>query len=73
MDHLPFWLRRLCAAPFVLLRYWWWCFTSCCQACGSHPRLPGRHICQKCSLTHLRLNTGAIRTAVRRDSQWVNR
>lgn len=38
----------------------WWRFWNRCWACGGWPQLPGRHVCQACSLQALRLDTGTI-------------
>lgn len=55
-------IARLGRALIDMVRHWWWRATDRCWACGDWPPLPGRHICQGCSLTHLRLSTGQIRT-----------
>lgn len=49
----------------------WWRFRNQCWACGAWPQLPGRHVCQKCSLQALRLDTGVwIASSQKRDSRW---
>lgn len=44
------------------LRYLWWRSIESCWNCGGYPQLPGRHICQPCSLRGLHLSTRQILT-----------
>lgn len=43
------WLLGSLSMP-LFLRHFWWRVNKCCTNCGNYPKLPGRPVCQTCSL-----------------------